>query len=254
VNTPPPAQESGRGRRRLYADASRHTARVPRSVADELAAVEFFAEVDAEALRALAGHAVTRRLAAGQMLFLAGDPSDHLVIVRDGRLRVLVSSERGDEFVLTVLTAGDVVGELALFDGESRSASVDALDPTTVLLLPAAHVRDVLANCPAALLAVIRQLTGEVRRLTGGAADLVFLDLARRLAKLIVSRSVRAPDGRSVADLGMSQTGLAVQLGTTRQSVNRALSSFVRRGWVIQEGTTIMVRDGAGLRRFSESA
>jgi DNA-binding IclR family transcriptional regulator len=56
-----------------------------------------------------------------------------------------------------------------------------------------------------------------------------------------------------VADLGLSQTGLAAQLGATRQSVNRALSSFVRRGWVIQEGTMIVIRDGAGLRRFSES-
>jgi CRP-like cAMP-binding protein len=223
------------------------------TVAETLATVEFFAEVDAATLGTLGRHAVVRRLAAGQVLFLAGDPSDHLVIVMSGRLRVLVSSERGDEFVLTVLTDGDVVGELALFDGEPRSASVDALDATTVLLLPAAHVRDALAGCPAALLAVIRQLTGEVRRLTGGAADLVFLDLPRRLAKLIVSRSVRAPDGRTVADLGLSQTGLAAQLGTTRQSVNRALSGFVRRGWVIQEGTMIVIRDGAGLRRFSES-
>ena len=224
------------------------------TVAGTLAAVEFFAELDAEALGALARHAVTRRLAAGQVLFLAGDPSDHLVIVTSGRLRVLVSSERGDEYVLTVLTAGDVVGELALFDGEPRSASVDALDAAVVLLLPAAQVRDALARCPAALLAVIRQLTGEVRRLTFGAADLVFLDLPRRLAKLIVSRSVRASDGRTVADLGVSQTGLAAQLGTTRQSVNRALGGFVRRGWVIQEGTVIVVRNGAELRRFGGSA
>ena len=51
----------------------------------------------------------------------------------------------------------------------------------------------------------------------------------------------------------MSQTGLAARLGTTRQSVNRALSSFVRRGWVLQEGTMIVIRDASGLRRFSES-
>jgi CRP-like cAMP-binding protein len=102
----------------------------------------------------------------------------------------------GDEFVLTVLGAGDVVGELALFDGEPRSASVDAVDAAVVLLLPADRVREMLASCPATLLALIRQLagevrrlTGEVRRLTGGAADLVFLDLPRRLARRAGSSS-----------------------------------------------------------------
>lgn len=213
----------------------------------DLAAIDLFDGVEAAALAVLAQRGVVRRLAAGQLLFSEGEPSEHLVLVRSGRLRVLVNSERGDELVLTVLGAGDVLGELSVFDGLPRSAAVEALDAAEVLLLPAESVRGVVVASPAALLAVTQQLAAQVRRLTGSAADLVFLDLPRRLAKLVLIRAA----GGTVAELGVSQSGLAAQLGTTRQSVNKALSGLTARGWISASGTRIRVLDEAALRRFS---
>jgi CRP/FNR family transcriptional regulator, cyclic AMP receptor protein len=217
--------------------------------AEELTAIGLFDGISPAELAKLAERAVPRRLAAGQLLFTAGEPSEHLVLVRRGRLRVLVSSERGDELVLTVLGAGDVLGELSVFDELPRSAGVEALDDAEVLLLPATAVRSVVVANPTALLAVTQQLAGQVRRLTGSAADLVFLDLPRRLAKLVLAR---AADGR-VADLGVSQSGLAAQLGTTRQSVNKALSGLAARGWISASGAQVTVLDEPALRRFSTS-
>lgn len=214
---------------------------------DDLVAIDLFDGVEAAALAVLAQRGVVRRLAAGQLLFSEGEPSEHLVLVRSGRLRVLVNSERGDELVLTVLGAGDVLGELSVFDGLPRSAAVEALDAAEVLLLPAESVRGVVVASPAALLAVTQQLAAQVRRLTGSAADLVFLDLPRRLAKLVLIRAA----GGTVAELGVSQSGLAAQLGTTRQSVNKALSGLTARGWISASGTRIRVLDEAALRRFS---
>jgi CRP-like cAMP-binding protein len=227
---------------------------MPKIVADELAAVDLFADVDRPSLNDLARRAVVRRLATGQVLFVEGDPSDHLVLVRSGRLRVLVSSDRGDEMVLTVLGEGEALGELSVIDGLPRSATVEALGATVLVMLPAAEVRAVLMQSPAALLAVTMQLAGQVRRLTGGTADLVFLDLPRRLAKFVLARSEAGAGGKPVADLGVSQSGLAAQLGTTRQSVNRALAGLVRRGWVQLDGTRITIVDEAAMLRFSGSS
>lgn len=218
-----------------------------RVTAEDLTVVGLFDGVEPAELAALAQRAVVRRLAAGQLLFTAGEPSEHLVLVRSGRLRVLVSSERGDELVLTVLGAGDVLGELSVFDGLPRSAAVEALDAAEVLLLPAEAVRSVVVANPTALLAVTQQLAGQVRRLTGSAADLVFLDLPRRLAKLVLTRAA----GGTVADLGVSQAGLAAQLGTTRQSVNKALGGLTARGWISASSARITVLDEAALRRFA---
>lgn len=224
-----------------------------RTVAQELASVDLFEEVKPPLLEALARHASVRRIAAGQVLFVQGDPSEHLILVRSGRLRVLVSSDRGDELVLALLGPGETLGELSVIDELPRSATVEALDASTLVLLPAAEVRTVLTQSPPALIAVARQLATEVRRLTGNAADLVFLDLPRRLAKHLLSlpRSVGA--GIRIADLGVSQSGLAAQLGTTRQSVNRALAQFVQRGWIEVDGTRVVIRDELSLRRFSGS-
>jgi CRP-like cAMP-binding protein len=220
---------------------------MPPTVAAELAAIELFASVDEDLLADLGRAATAHRLAAGQILFVQGDPSDHLVVVRSGRLQVLVSSDRGDDLVFTVVGPGDVLGELSMIDELPRSATVSALDPSVVLLLPAAAVRAALLRSPGALLTMSRQLAEQVRRLTGSAADLVFLDLPRRLAKLIVSRE----NGNHIADLGVNQTRLAAQLGTTRQSVNRALSNLVRRQWIDLDGGRVTVRNEAALRAFA---
>jgi len=224
---------------------------MPATVAEELAAVELFGEVAPALLEELARHAAVRRVSAGQVLFVQGDPSDHLVYVRSGRLRVLVTSDRGDELALAVLGPGETLGELSVIDELPRSATVQAVDPCVLIFLPARQVRAVLSQSPAALFSVARQLAGQVRRLTGSAADLVFLDLPRRLAKLVVSHAKPARDGAKVADLGTSQSGLAAQLGTTRQSVNRALGQLSARGWIEVDGSRVTVRDEPALRRFS---
>jgi CRP-like cAMP-binding protein len=223
---------------------------MPRTLADELASIELFAALDRGSLEELARSATAHRMASGQLLFVEGDPSDHLVVVRSGRLQVLVSSDRGDDLVFTVLGAGDVLGELSMIDGLPRSATVSALDPSVVLLLPESAVRAVLLQSPDALLTVAHQLAEQVRRLTGSAADLVFLDLPRRLAKLVLTH-IEGSDGNRVADLGVNQTRLAAQLGTTRQSVNRALAGLVRRNWIDVNGERVTVRDERALRAFA---
>ncbi len=223
---------------------------MPETVGGELASIDLFAAVDRDSLEDLGRSATVRRLAPGQILFVQGDPSEHLVVVRSGRLQVLVSSDRGDDLVLTVLGTADVLGELSMIDGLPRSATVSALDPSVVLMLPESAVRSVLLRSPEALLAVAHQLAEQVRRLTGSAADLVFLDLSRRLAKLILAHT-EGPDGHRVADLGVNQTGLAAQLGTTRQSVNRALARLVRRQWIVLDGGRVAVRDEGALRAFA---
>jgi CRP-like cAMP-binding protein len=214
---------------------------------------ELFASADPERLARLAGRAFVRRFAPGQVVFTEGEPSDHLYVVRTGRVRVLVHSSHGDELTLSVLGPGDTMGELSIIDGAARSASAEAVAATELLTLPAADVRAAFEADPALLLAVAGELAAIVRRLTGGAADLVFLDLPRRLAKLIVAESHETRAGAIRVELGMSQSGLAARLGVTRQSLNRALSGLTRRGWLSSADGGYVVHDLAALRRFADS-
>jgi CRP-like cAMP-binding protein len=222
-------------------------------VAAELQRTTLFAAADPAGLLPLAAVAFLRRFAGGQVLFTEGEPSEHLYVVRSGRVRVFVQSVHGEEMTLSVLGPGDTLGELSMIDGEPRSASAQALGTTELLTLPAAGVRAALRADPALLLATAAALAATVRRLTDGAADLVFLDLPRRLAKLLLTEARQEGPGRLRVDPGMSQSGLAGRLGVTRQSLNRALAGLVRHGWIQAEGTGYVVLDPAALRRFAES-
>jgi CRP/FNR family cyclic AMP-dependent transcriptional regulator len=96
-------------------------------------------------------------------------------------------------------------------------------------------------------------LAASMRRLNGTAADLVFLDLPRRLAKLLLAESSLRPDGTIQSQLGMSQSGVAARLGVTRQSLNRALSGLAQRGWVTVDGPLVQLDDVSALMRFADS-
>jgi CRP/FNR family transcriptional regulator, cyclic AMP receptor protein len=225
---------------------------VPDVVA-ELGRLDLFRDLGESALERLAERSHSRRLARGQILFSQGEPSDHLFVVHSGRVRVLVSSAQGEDLVLAVLEAGDSFGEVTVLTDEPRSASVDALEPSELLAVPAAEVRAVLMENPAALLAVAARLAATVRHITDVAADLVFLDVPRRLAKLLVAQAAVQRDGTTVCELNMSQSGVAARLGATRQSMNRALGEFARRAWITVDGSTVQIHRPAELRRFAES-
>jgi CRP/FNR family transcriptional regulator, cyclic AMP receptor protein len=219
----------------------------------DLRRATFFAAAEESQLRGLAERAFRRRLRDGQVLFTEGEPSDHLFVVRSGRIRIVARSLHGDELVLSVLGPGEALGELSVIDQGSRSATAEALGDVELLAVAAADVRALLESRPALLMAAAAELAGTVRRLTGSAADLVFLDLPRRLAKLLLAEAAPGPDGVLRVDTGMSQSGLAARLGVTRQTLNRALAGLIRRGWVEAQGPQFVLRDPDALGRFADS-
>lgn len=215
-----------------------------RDAATVLSEVMLFDAATPRELEDLAGASFTKRLGRGQVLFTAGEPADHLYVVLSGRLKIVITSDRGESLVIGFLGAGDTVGEMSVVDGLPRSAGVEALEDTALLCLPMAAVRRLLEGSAAVALSVAEDLVARLRHVTDSAADLVFLDLPRRLAKLLVA----TPDG-----LRLPQSEVAAQLGAARPTLNRALSSFQRRGWVEVQRGGVAVVDVAALARFADS-
>jgi CRP-like cAMP-binding protein len=220
---------------------------------DDLRRSALFAHAETSRLRTLASRAYVRRFAAGQMVFTEGEPSEHLYVVRTGRVRIFVASAQGEELTLTVLVAGDSIGELSVVDEQPRSASAATVEATELLAIGANDMRAALTADPALLWTFAGELATTVRRLTGSAADMVFLDLPRRLAKLMLAEATAGHDGCLHVELGMSQSGVAARLGVTRQSLNRALTGLMRRGWISVHGHGYAIDDLPALRRFADS-
>jgi CRP-like cAMP-binding protein len=213
-----------------------------------LAHCRLFAELpDADVLR-LATTATLRHYRRGQLLFYEGDAADSLLVVVDGSLKAVSASPQGEELLLAVIEPGETVGELTVADGGPRSATIAALTDVSVLRLPREAVLAVADHSPALTRALLASLAGTVRRLTGEAADLVFLDVPRRVAKLLLG--LPRADG-DVVRTRMTQTELAERVGASRQSLNAALHAFQRRGWVAVGNQEYRLRDAAALRRFA---
>jgi CRP/FNR family transcriptional regulator, cyclic AMP receptor protein len=218
---------------RMAADTSARASRAGpaggQRVVDVLSAVPVFAVLGADGIAATARAGSTRKYAGGQVICYQGDPGDRLYVVLDGLAKVVRSSERGDEMVLST------VGRAEMF------------------VLSRARLLELMRQHPGLTDEFLRMLGRLVRRLTEQAADLAFLDLAGRLAKLLLQlaeKHGRAED--PVLDRRLTQSDLAAMIGASRPAVNRALQSLAARGLVAVQGQTIVLRDVAGLRKRAE--
>jgi CRP/FNR family cyclic AMP-dependent transcriptional regulator len=199
-------------------------------------------------LQAIAAASRLRTFRRGQVVFTAGDPSDTLIVVVSGRVKVVVRSADGGELTLAVIQAGGVFGELSVADGGPRSADAETLQECQLLLIPREMVQDICARVPPAAQAVMRSLAATLRRLTEVTSDLVFLDLPRRVAKVLLTQ---APGEDGIIQLNLTQEELAHQVGGTRQSVNAALRAFQRRGWIEVHDRSVTIKQAAALGQFA---
>ena len=199
-------------------------------------------------LKVLAGASRVRTLRRGQVVCSAGDPGDTLIVVMSGRLQVVTRSADGAELTLTILGPGATLGDVSIADGGPRSADVETLADSQLLFVPRERVQDVCARVPAAALAVAASVAATVRRLTEATADLVFLDLPRRIAKVLLSQP---RDAGGVISPQLTQEQFARLAAGTRQSVNAALRGFEKRGWITVNGRDLTVRQPEMLARFS---
>jgi CRP/FNR family transcriptional regulator, cyclic AMP receptor protein len=217
-------------------------------VAGILRGTDLLRSVPDEDLKAVAGVSRVRSFRRGQVVFTRNDPSDTVIVVVSGRVKVIIRSADGGELTLAVIRSGGVFGELGVADNGPRSGDAETLEECQLLLIPRETIQDICARAPSAAEALARSIAATLRRLTEAAADLVFLDLPRRVAKALLSQP-RGKDG--VIRQKTSQEEFAHQVGGTRQSVNAALRGFERRGWIEVHDRAVTVKQAAALGRFA---
>lgn len=213
---------------------------------DPLAGATVLGVLEESERKYLASRSRRRNLDKGQILFTEGEHSDSVLVLLSGRLKVLRYSQEGDPFIVDTVLPGNSIGEVGVFSKGPRSATVQASETSVVLELPESVIMDLISKRPAACIALLERVSTMVRRLTGVAADLVFLDLRQRVAKYLLGRSLG--DARSVNDR-LTQSEVAASIGASRQRVNACLRDFERRGWIAMESRRLRVLDPDGLAR-----
>jgi len=189
-----------------------------------------FQHLNEEELDDIAGLSEETTLRRGDVIFAEGGEPNDLYIVVSGRIAIANKSIDGRESMVALMEPGDLFGEMGLFDENGRSAEARALEPSKVMSIPYAPIRQHYDDRPEALWSVVRLLAGRLRSMDAALADSVFLDVTGRTAKRILEL---AGDAEEFV-LPVTQEELAGMVGASRERVNKAIASFVKLGWLAQ--------------------
>ncbi|MGZ5342694.1 MAG: Crp/Fnr family transcriptional regulator [Solirubrobacterales bacterium] len=199
-----------------------------------LGQVPLFAELSPAELERIAQVAVPRSYPGGTRVFHEGDTGDACYIVRAGACRVTREHSDGRAITLANLTSGDIFGELAMLDGETRSASVEALEDAELLALPATDVKALLRDHPELAVKLVEALTRRLRQANERISTQSFRTVPGRVAGVLTSLLTEEMPSDAARDvtIRMNQADLAQLAGTSRESVSRFLATLERAGVV----------------------
>ena len=212
-----------------------------------------FAGLSPSDLGQLADVAVPRRWSAGEVVFREGDEGDTCYVVRTGAARVTRNHSDGLAITLAELRRGDIFGELAMWGGETRSATIETLEDTTAVALLAGDVRRLLAARPEIAVKLLGELAARLRAANERITRQSFQTVAGRVASVLVGQvEARIREGADERDVVISatQADIAQLAGSSRESASRFLATLERAGVVSTGRAKVTVHDPAALRNY----
>lgn len=212
-----------------------------------------FDALDSQARQELANFSYIKRFSSGDSIFTMGEPGQSMMAIAEGTVRVTMFTPSDREVTLNDLQAGDVFGEIAMLDGQERSANVKALTNCTLVVLERRALLDVLQRNPGLSVRLIELLCQRVRRSDERMIEIAFLDLPARLAKLLLRLTVTPPasEDKPLTKLSQSQSELASMIGNTRENVNRCLRKWQKAELINLQDGWLIIRDRDRLEAFA---
>jgi len=183
---------------------------------------------------------------------MRGDPGDSLCGVVTGRVRISASLAAGKEVFLNIMEPGDSFGEIALLDGQPRTATATAIARTELIVFPRERFLELLSTEPQLAAHLIQLLCRRVRWTAQLMEDAALLSVPARIAKRLLSLAhLHGPATSGAAKLTLSQEELAQYLSVSRQVVNQHLQMLKAKGWIRLGRGQVTICDTRSLKAFA---
>ena len=222
-------------------------------VVELLGRVPAFATLEPADLERIAQVAVPRQFDPGQTVFREGDASDTCYIVREGRARAIRSHGDGRTITLATFGPGDIFGELAMFEDELRSATVQAVEMTNVVGVLGPDMRRLMVEHPTIAGRLVVALGRRLREMNERLSRQSFQTVQSRVAVVLgdlVEQEIAAGKGPEDVLVKATQADLAQLAGSSRESASRFLAVLERAGVISQGRGRLVVHNPQALRQY----
>ncbi len=224
----------------------------PGEVEEVLGRAGLFQGVEPSAVSALITRLPRADFPRGHRLFTEGEPGDRLYIIIRGKVKIGRRSPDGREKLLTILGPSDIFGEMSIFDPGPRTSSATTITGVRAVSMDRDALRSWIAGRPEITERLLRVLARRLRRTNDGLVDLIFTDVAGRVAKQLLALAQRfgtQEAGAMRVTHDLTQEEIAQLVGASRETVNKALADFAQRGWITLQGKSILILDSERLAR-----
>jgi CRP-like cAMP-binding protein len=193
------------------------------------------------------------KLAKGDVLYRQGEPGESLVVVLEGRLKVVKMTADAKEVVLAFLGAGDIIGEMAVLDGNPRSAGVVAMEPVDAVSIYRRDLVPILKRYPDAMMGLLAAVSRRLRT-TISLVETYSLQTEARVAAALLRLAEthgRRSGSEMIIEARVTQSDLGSHLGLTRETVSRTLGDLRSMGLLKLQGQKIVLTDFDGIRMLA---
>jgi CRP/FNR family cyclic AMP-dependent transcriptional regulator len=214
--------------------------------------VNIFHGLSDEETRELAAVARRRVFRAGEVIFHRDDPGQILYVIKEGKVKICLTSPDGQEISLVVFGKGQHFGEFALLDSLPRSADAIALEKVECYTLQRSDFHNAIIKNPKIAIQIMEVLCERLRKTDRQVEDLIFLDVygrvAKKLLELAETHGAKASSG-TLIDMRLTQQEIASMVGASRESVNKVLGYFTDKGYISTEKQRITLHRVEELKR-----
>jgi CRP-like cAMP-binding protein len=212
-----------------------------------------FRDLGTEALDQLCRYAKHISLKRGATICSKGDPGNFLFIVISGTVKISVSSPDGRNAILNLINAGDLFGEVAVLDGQARTADAIANTNCEIFVLDRRDFLPFVRSQPELAMRLIELLCTRLRWTSDQVEQVILQDLPGRLASALLGLTEKRKLEPQSQTIAITQQEISEMVGMTRESINKQLRAWAARNWVRLEHGAIVVLDAAALRELADA-
>jgi CRP/FNR family transcriptional regulator, cyclic AMP receptor protein len=202
-----------------------------------------FCDLDSKAFEQLGRYAKHATLKRGATIFSKGDPGNSLIAVISGTVKISISSPDGRNAILNLIGPGEIFGEVAVLDGQARTADAIANTSCEIFVIDRREFLPFVRSQPALAMKFIELLCARLRWTSDQVEQVILQDLPGRLASALIRLIERHEKTKGERTIAITQQEISEMVGMTRESINKQLRSWAARNWVRLEHGAIVVLD-----------